>query len=504
MRSRKAFLNILFSIIYQVASLICGLITPRLILSAFGSTYNGVISSASQFLSMITILTMGISGATRVALYPTLAKGDVLGTSRIMKATKRYMRKVAYCIIVYVVLLCIIYPRISHNDLSHSECTLLIVIVSLGTFAQYFFGASNSMLLLADQASYIEAIINTIKTLLNTAVVVLLVYLKYSIFVVKLGSSIVFFISPFILNMVVKKKYQLIDKCEPDDSGILHRKAAAFHSIANIIHSNTDLVVLTLFMDAKYISVYTVYYIIMNSIRRLMEVFTNGLEGAFGNMWAKNEKEIFSRNFCLLEFVLYSFTAIVFTCTGVLLLPFVAEYTKGVTDINYLLPEFAILVTITEAVYVIRHPYLIIVQATGNYEATKKIALMEAIINVILSITLVFFMGLNGVIIATLVANVFKSLQYARFISKNIVKGSIKQSIRFIIWLVCTTFIILMISGFVTSMIHYSDGWMGWLAKAIITFILATTVTVLSAYCFCRNELLSVLNIVGKMLKCRL
>lgn len=68
MRTKKAVLNMVFGLIYQVIAIICGLITPRLILATFGSTYNGVISSATQFLNMINILTLGITGTTRVAL----------------------------------------------------------------------------------------------------------------------------------------------------------------------------------------------------------------------------------------------------------------------------------------------------------------------------------------------------------------------------------------------------------------------------------------------------
>ena len=43
MRTRKAFYNVTLTMTYQVISIICGLITPRLILRTFGSTYNGVV-----------------------------------------------------------------------------------------------------------------------------------------------------------------------------------------------------------------------------------------------------------------------------------------------------------------------------------------------------------------------------------------------------------------------------------------------------------------------------
>ena len=90
-RTQKAFLNMSTSLVAQIVTIVCGLITPRLILTNFGSTYNGVTASATQFLGMLNILTLGITGATRVALYKPLAENDRLGVSRLMKASKIYM-----------------------------------------------------------------------------------------------------------------------------------------------------------------------------------------------------------------------------------------------------------------------------------------------------------------------------------------------------------------------------------------------------------------------------
>lgn len=175
MRTKKALFNIISGMGYQMVAIICGLITPRLILYSFGSTYNGVINSATQFLNMINILTFGITGTTRVALYKTLANYDMFGTSRIMKATKIYMQKVGVTVVIYALLLCLLYPLFAKNDLTRRENMLIIAIVSIGTFAQFFFGLSNTTLLNADQASYIVNTVNIIKTLINTICVAILI-----------------------------------------------------------------------------------------------------------------------------------------------------------------------------------------------------------------------------------------------------------------------------------------------------------------------------------------
>lgn len=497
MRTKKAIKNALFTIIYQLVAVVCGLITPRLILSRFGSSYNGVISSATQFLEMISVLTLGIAGATRVALYKPIADGDVLTISKIFKANKQYMHKVGLALIIYASVLCIIYPFISHNDLSHAECAALIAIVSVGTFAQYFFGVSNQTLLSADQSSYLYYIVQTISTILNTLVAVVLIHMGASIFMVKAGSAIVFLASPFVLNLLVKKKYKLIENCEPDISAIKNRGAVAFHSIANIIHDHTDLVILTLFTDAKVISVYTVYQLIVAKIRRILLMLTNGLEGAFGNMWARNEIKKFEENFRFFEFLIYSGTSVIFSSVGILLIPFVKLYTKGVTDVNYILWDFAILVTITETIHCIRHPYLIVVQATGNYEATKKGAMAEAVINIVTSLILVNIIGLNGVIIGTLIANTFRTTQYALFISKNIIPGSIVGTLKRFVWFIINSAIIVFADSLMLSCLQI-DGWNGWIIKAIASVLCATAVTIIMAIIFYRKEMKKCLGIIIK------
>ena len=503
MRTKKAIKNAVFSMIYQVVIIVCGLITPRLILATFGSTYNGVISSANQFLEMISFLTLGIAGATRVALYKPIANDDIVSISRIIKSNKRYMHKVGIAVIVYAIVLCIIYPMVSHNDLTHIESAALIAIVSVGVFAQYFFGATNQTLLSADQSGYVYYIIQSIAIVANTLIAVVLIKLGSSIFIVKLGSSIVFLLSPIILNYAVKKKYKLINDCDPDDTAIQQRGAVAFHSIANIVHEDTDLIVLTLFTDAKLISVYAVYQLIAGKVRKLLLVLTNGLEGAFGNMWAKGETEAFERNFRFFEYLIFTFTSIVFCCVAVLIMPFISLYTKGVNDIEYIRTGFAILTVITEAMYCIRHPYLIIVQATGNYEATKKGALAEALINIILSLILVNFWGLNGVMFGTLVANTFRTVQYSLFISKSVIKGSISLSIKRFIWFICNSAIIIGAELLIKIVLPGIDSWINWIINGFAAVIVAAVISAVMSKIFYPDEFKRLISMGMSIIKKR-
>ena len=91
MRSRKALINTITSIIYEAVAIVCGLVLPRLILSHLGSSYNGITSSITQFISCISLMKAGLFGVTRSALYKPLADNDKEQISSIIKTTDSFM-----------------------------------------------------------------------------------------------------------------------------------------------------------------------------------------------------------------------------------------------------------------------------------------------------------------------------------------------------------------------------------------------------------------------------
>lgn len=296
---------------------------------------------------------------------------------------------------------------------------------------------------------------------------------------------------------MLRKKYCLLIDCEADESALKQRSSAMFHSIANIIHDNTDVLLLTLFTDVKTISVYTVYYIVVKNIKSIMQNFVTGLEAAFGNMWAKKEYTAFKKNFETYEFLIFSFSSVVFTCVGLLLVEFIRLYTSGISDVNYIKYDFAILVTVAEGVFCIRQPYITIVQAAGKYKETRKGAMVEALLNLAISLILVQYIGLNGVIIGTLIANVFRTTQYAFYSSKELLDRKISA-----FWGICSWHILnSSIICFVYSCICQINitNWMSWLLCGVIAFVVAMVVTIGSAYVFYRKQLIHAFRIVNKM-----
>ena len=198
---------------------------------------------------MVSILTLGIAGAMRVELYKTLATKDTLGTSRIVRATEKCFQKIGYALIIYTVFLAIVFPIVLRGQIPAVDAFLLVFIIAIATFGQYYFGQTYYLLLQADQSDYIVTSVHIVVNIVNMLLAVLLIYLNASIIIVKLGSSLLFLLYPFIVSKFVRRKYGLVKDCDGDPSLLKQRGSAMFHSIANIIHDNTDILFLTFFIQ---------------------------------------------------------------------------------------------------------------------------------------------------------------------------------------------------------------------------------------------------------------
>ena len=160
-RGKKTALNTLMSVLEEAVSIICGLILPRLILKAFGSQYNGLTASITQFLSMAVLLRGGIGGATRAALYTPLAKRDKNAINAIIRATDLFMKKIGIILACAIVIFASIYGLITINEFDWFFTFSLFLIIGLSTFVENFAGVTYQILLQADQRLWVAIIIKT-------------------------------------------------------------------------------------------------------------------------------------------------------------------------------------------------------------------------------------------------------------------------------------------------------------------------------------------------------
>lgn len=477
-REKRAKYNIVAALLCQAVTLVCGLFIPRMMMVHFGSEGYGATASISQFLGYIALLDGGVSGVARAALYKPLAQNDMEAVSEVVSEVKNFFRIIAYVFIIYTAIIAVSFKYISSTELDWWFCFWLVIVMSISTFAQYFIGISYFVFLQAAQRSYITNMISISTIILNTVMVILLINCGANLITVKLVSSFVFVIKPVVLWLYVKSRYPLIKRTRKRTNRLTQKWVGLGQHLAYYLHSGTDIAVLTVFGNLTLVAIYSVYNMVTAHMQNLVSSAATGMEALFGDMIAKNEKEQLIKTFNYYDTLISSVALMLFSTAAVMFIPFVRIYTRNLTDADYVVPVFALLMVMSVLVYCVRIPYHEVVIAAGHFKETSWAAWGEAIINITISIVTVRFWGLVGVAVGTLIAVSFRFIYYTLYLTKNILKRPLWHTIRRELVNTVNFFTVYLMGTAVLKKIS-CDGYFEWVFVAAIVFALSVVITML-------------------------
>lgn len=495
MRKKLLAKNTVASLLSQITALVCGFILPRLFLEYFGSEVNGLVNSITQFLGVISFLELGVGAVVQSSLYKPLADGDKQQVSRVMVSADRFFCRLAQILLGYVLILVAVYPLIANQSFGYLYTATLIAAISISSFAQYYFGIVNSLLLNADQRGYIQYNAQTITVVLNTVVCVFMIKLGGSVQLVKLTTSLIYLARPLILRIYVSRMYQIDWKIQYDKEPIQQKWNGVAQHIAAVVLDGTDTIVLTLLSTLSNVSIYSVYFMVIRGVKTLFLSMTNGIQSLLGELWARQELNELRETFGWSEWCIHTGTTYVFACTAALIVPFVRVYTAGINDANYIQPAFAILLTLANAMHCLRLPYNIMVLAAGHYKQTQKNYIVAATINIVLSVLTVKAWGLIGVAIGTLAAMAYQTVWLAIYDSKHFVFWPMKAVVKQFVVDSVTATCIVMLSGMLTMR---SVSYLSWIILAIVTALLAIIITACLNFIAYKDKMMALTHIAMK------
>lgn len=466
MQKRLLAKNTISSLLAQITVLVCGFILPRFFLQSFGSEVNGMVNSIAQFLGVISFLELGVGAVVESALYKPLAEKNSKEISKVMASANKFFRHLAQILSVYVIALVFIYPFIANQDFDFLYTATLILAISISSFAQYYFGITNALLLNADQHGYVQYNAQTITVILNTVMCMILISFGGSVQLVKLVSSLIYLARPVALRFYVNKKYNIDWKIQYTDEPIKQKWNGVAQHIAAVVLDGTDTIVLTVFSTLSNVSIYSVYFLVVRGVKTLFLSMTNGIQALIGELWARQELKQLEDFFSWVEWVIHTGTTYIFACTAALIVPFVRVYTLGITDANYIQPAFAVLLTIANAMHCLRLPYNIMVLAAGHYKQTQRNYIVAAALNIVVSVLTVKAWGLIGVSIGTLVAMAYQTVWLAFYDSKHFIFWSMKNVAKQFVADALSAVLILALG----SLMHMNaPNYLGWLFLAVKT-----------------------------------
>lgn len=469
---KKSFKIFIFGVISQVVTLGIGIILPRLMIVGYGSEVNGLLSSIKQVFVYVSLLEAGIGTASLQALYAPIAHGDRNKTSEIMAATDRYFKRTGVLYGVAVIALAIFYPIIVHSDIAPLVVIAVILLQGMSGVIKYFFQGKFTILLRVDGKSYISTNVSTIVNVAAHIAQIVLILCGFNVIAVQLAYFVINLLQMIYITRYIKKHYEWLDlKAKPDYPALNQSKFVIVHQISGLIFNNTDMLILTYFCGLKTVSVYSIHNLIFGCVGTMVDTLCSSVEFILGQAF-NSDRERFLRLQETYETYYLAVSFAVFTICLIMFPSFIAIYSYGIEDANYVDPWLPYLFLTINVLMYARRTSSQIINFSGHFKQTQFRSIIESAINLSVSLVLVNWIGMYGVLVGTIVALLYRTNDVILYANRKIMKRSPLKTYRR--WIQNTILMVVfatVIPGFLPSIDNYLTWILNSMWVSIVCFV---------------------------------
>ncbi len=423
MNFKRGLNNLFYGFLGQIVTIGLGIILPRMFILSYGSEANGLLSSVSQVLSYLSLLEAGVGTATIQALYKPISYSESDKINEIMSATNSYYKRTGKIYFGLIIAISIIYPLVVESDISRIIMGTVILINGVPSVINYYFQGKYKLLLQAEGKNYIISNLNTIFFVLSSLFKILFIYLGMNIVIVQSIYIVTSLIQMIYFYRYIKKEYTWLDlRVSPDFKAISQKNSVLVHQIAGLVLNSTDVTILTIFCGLESVSIYTMYNMLFSMISTALTIVNDSIKFILGQAYAKGREYYLS----ILDIYETYYIAIIFALNFVaytFIIPFIRLYTLG-SDINYINFYFPILFVSIKLIDAGRNVLLTTIVVAGEFSNTKIKAIIECILNLVISVIAVLKVGMIGVLAGTIVALSYRCIDTILYTNRKILQRS--------------------------------------------------------------------------------
>lgn len=398
--------NVSANVIIYILQSVLSFAVRTIFIKKLGAELLGLDSLLINVLNMLSIAELGFSTAISYGLYKPLAENKITKISAYMSLYKRIYRAIGIIIILAGFILALFLQPIV-GDYSYKYLYLVYFLYLFNTTSLYFISYKD-VLLMADQKNYKVFKYNCF---FNTSI-----YILQFIFILLTENYIIYIlimilcrlINRILINRYITNYYKDVDfnsKEKLSTTEIASIKENIFglfcFKIGDYVINSSDNIIISSFIGIVTVGIYTNYLSITTILKTIIKNIFNGITASFGNLTTKHNKEAEREVFDIMVFVGFFVSGFVTVCFLNLINPFVTVWLgeKFVVSTSSM-----ILICINFYLMCNQMPLDTIKEAEGFYKKDRYIPIIQAIINIILSIILAGKMGLNGVLLGTTIS----------------------------------------------------------------------------------------------------
>lgn len=411
-RTEYSARNTSIAMFSQVIAIVMGYVTRIIFTHTLSESYVGINGLFTDILNVLALSELGIGTAITYALYKPVAENDIERQKSVMKLFQWLYRLVALLIAAAGLFVVPFLGYLVH-DAGDVEHILPIYLLYLTNSVVSYLFVYKKILINAHQLNYIEVLCHTIFLVIQYVfqIVVLITTQSFILFL------LIYLFCTIANNICVARKADALypflrDKeVEPlpreEQQGIIKNiRAMLMHKVGNVVVNNTDNLLLSAMVGIVSVGKYSNYYLIIGSVRQVLDQAFQGITASVGNLGVTEDRErvrtIFEASFFVGQWM-YGFASI---CLFQLLNWFVAVSFGE----NYVFPVGLVFVLcLNFFVTGMRQATLIFRDSLGLFWYDRYKSLVEAFINLVASIILTLRFGIVGVFLGTFISTMLTS-----------------------------------------------------------------------------------------------
>ena len=409
MDKQKSLLNVSVSVGFKILTMAMVVVVKRFLILNCGNDVNGLNALYLSIIGFLSVAELGVGSAITFCMYKPIVAGD----KDTVSALYRLFRKI-YLLIGGVILVCglVITPFITVFAKDYAQLDvnfyLTFVLMLLSVVITYLYSCKTS-LINAYKNNYITTAITSSGLMLQYVLQIVTLLTTHS-FVWYLICRIVAALAQWVATEVTVRRNHtdILNNPNKKIEGPVKKellkniKAMFMHSVGYVLVNSVGNVVISAFIGVGVLGLYSNYTMILTSLTEVLKLVFTSLTSVIGHLYVESNRQTTKRyceNFHLLNFVLgcVFFLGYYAVADNLIALLFSEELIIDKTIV--------LVLTINGFVQFMRQSTLVFRQATGTFYHDRWKPLFEGIANVVLAIVLVQWIGVAGVLVATITTN---------------------------------------------------------------------------------------------------
>lgn len=411
MRVKNSLNNITYNMIFYFINSLLSFISRTALIHYIGGDFVGLSSVLMNILGYLNVVELGIGQAVTYSLYKPLKDKDYDSINILLSLYKRIYHIIGIFIGIGSVIISLFIDKLVHTQVIPLwQVRIYFYMYAVITISSYFL-TYIQILVMAEQKEYTitkvtgyfystKIIIQVLSNLLIKSYTVwIIIELLFSILTNLYINKKVFKEHEWI-NLNLDKKF--IDLINENKRVFIDTKDLLYHKIAGVVVFQTDSIVISAFTNLKKVAIYGNYIMIESIVKSIIGTVFGGVRASVGDLIAEGDN---NRSYLMWR-DMYIFSNLVGTILVFCFFININDFMNLWMGKDYILDNLAVLIlSINLFIYITR-----IATVTFNFGYglfwDKWAAILEATINLIISLILVRTLGIAGVLIGTFMSNI--------------------------------------------------------------------------------------------------